>query len=120
MSSEPGAGQGVLTLYAENHKLFTRFVQLIGATKTYGDEDVWDFVFNSSSNAVSFVHFRDFDQRVTYAGYVEVFSESGHLRELVLRDVAVYDFDGNEMYKVPRIYLAKKQENVHIEFPIVG
>jgi hypothetical protein len=58
---------GVLPLYFENHKLFTRFVQTIGATKTYGDEDVWDFVFNSSSSAVDFVHFRDFEQRVTYA-----------------------------------------------------
>src|SRR5712671_4954576 len=31
---------GILSLYIENHKLFTRFVQKIGATKTYGDEDV--------------------------------------------------------------------------------
>src|ERR1700730_9383290 len=58
---------GIVTLYVENHKLFTRLVQSIGATKTYGDEDVWDFVFNARSRAVDFVHFRDFEQRVTYA-----------------------------------------------------
>lgn len=109
---------GVLSLYVENHKLFTRFVQTIRATKTYGDEDVWDFVFNSSSRAVEFVHLRDFEQRVTYAGFVEVFSESGQLREIVLRDVIVYDFEQNEMYRVPRLYLAKSRENIHIEFPI--
>jgi hypothetical protein len=109
---------GVLSLYLENHKLFTRLVQKIGATKTYGDEDVWDFVFNSSSRAVNFVHFRDFEQRVTYAGIVEVFSESGQLRELVLRDVVVYDFESTEMYKVPRVYLAREREDIHIEFPI--
>ncbi|HLX17638.1 MAG TPA: DUF6338 family protein [Bradyrhizobium sp.] len=109
---------GVLTLYFENHKLFTRFVQTIGATKTYGDEDVWDFVFNSSSSAVNFVHFRDFDQRVTYAGFVEVFSESGQLREIVLQDVIVYDFEQTEMYRVPRLYLARARENIHIEFPL--
>jgi hypothetical protein len=68
---------GILSLYIENYKLFTRFVQKIGATKTYGDEDVWDFVFNSPSSAVDFVHLRDFEQRVTYAGFVEAFSESG-------------------------------------------
>jgi hypothetical protein len=39
----------ILHLYGENYKLFTRFVQVIKATKTFGDEDVWDFVFNSSS-----------------------------------------------------------------------
>src|ERR1700693_6017554 len=75
---------GVLNLYIENRKLFTRLVQSIGATKTYGDEDVWDFVFNSSSEAVTFIHFavtflhfRDFEQRVTYAGFVEGFSARG-------------------------------------------
>lgn len=109
---------GILSLYIENHKLFTRLVQKIGATKRYGDEDVWDFVFNSSSSAASFVHFRDFEQRVTYAGIVEIFSETGQLRELVLSDVIVYDFEQTEMYRVPRLYLARDRANIHIEFPI--
>jgi Family of unknown function (DUF6338) len=109
---------GVLHLYFENYKVFTRLVQRIGATKTYGDEDVWDFVFNSPSRATSFVHFRDFEQRVTYAGWVQTFSESGQLRELILGDVVVYDFEGTEMYKVPRLYLARERENIHTEFPI--
>jgi hypothetical protein len=109
---------GVLGLYVENYKLLTRLVQRINATKTYGDEDVWDFWFNSRSKAADFVHFRDFEQRVTYAGIVETFSESGQLRELVLRDVIVYDFDGTEMYKVPHLYLARDRTNIHIEFPI--
>src|SRR5262249_34487837 len=107
----------ILTLYAENRKLFTRFVQKIGATRTYGDEDVWDFVFNSRSETVNFVHLRDFEQQVVYAGFVEVFSETGQLRELVISNVIVYDFDGLEMYKVPRLYLARERHNVHIEFP---
>ena len=64
---------GVIGLYVENYKLLTRFVQRIRATNTYGDEDVWDFVFNSRSRAADFVHFRDFDQRVTYAGIVQTF-----------------------------------------------
>lgn len=109
---------GVLSLYVENHKVFTRFVQKIGATKTYGDEDVWDFVFNSPASSVTFVHLRDFEQRVTYAGFVEIFSESGELREVVLRDVIVYDFEQTEMYRVPRLYLAKERQNIHIDFPV--
>jgi hypothetical protein len=108
----------ILHLYGENYKLFTRLVQGIRATKAFGDEDVWDFVFNSSSlSSVDYLHFRDFENRVVYAGYVNLFSESGKLRELVLRDVIVYDFDGQEMYKVARMYLARERENIHIEFP---
>lgn len=58
----------------------------IKATKTYGDEDVWDFTFNSSDAAVEYVHFRDFANRIVYAGGVREFSETDKLRELVLRD----------------------------------
>ncbi len=109
----------ILHLYGENYKLFTRFVQLIRATRTYGDEDVWDFVFNSSSvRTMGYVHLRDFENRVVYAGYVNLFSESGQLRELVLNNVIVYDFDGTEMYKVARVYLARERDNIHIEFPV--
>lgn len=63
------------------------------------------------------MHFRDFANRVTYAGYVRTFSETEKLRELVLADVIVYDFDGNAMYQVPSLYLARGRENIHIEFP---
>jgi hypothetical protein len=31
---------GILTLYVENYKLFTRFAQRIRATNRFGDEDV--------------------------------------------------------------------------------
>lgn len=107
----------ILTLYAENYKLATRFVQRIGASKRYGDEDVWDFVFNSSSKSVDYVFVRDFEQRVVYAGYVNLFSEAGQVRELVLSTVTVYDFEGVEMYQMPRVYLAREREHIHIEFP---
>jgi len=51
----------ILHLYGENYKLFTRFVQAIKATRAFGDEDVWDFVFNSSSlPSVDYLHFRRF------------------------------------------------------------
>jgi hypothetical protein len=108
---------GIAFLYMENYKVVTWIAQKIGATRTFGDEDVWDFVFNSSSRSVNYLFFRDFEQRVVYAGYVDLFSESGQLRELVLRGVTVYDFDGAEMYRMPRLYLARERDNIHIEFP---
>jgi hypothetical protein len=109
----------ILHLYGENYKLFTRFVQVIKATKTFGDEDVWDFVFNSSSvSSVDYLHFRDFENQVVYAGYLNIFSKSGQLRELVLRDVIVYDFDGQEMYKAAHMYLARERDKIRIEFPV--
>lgn len=110
----------VLWLYVSNYKVDTRLLQWIGATKTYGDEDVWDFTFNSSAAAVEYVHFRDFENKIVYAGWVREFSETGALRELVLRDVEVFDFEGNLLFETPLIYLARKPENIHVEFPYRG
>lgn len=108
----------ILWLYVVNYKLLTRLLQMIGATKTYGDEDVWDYTFNSNSAAVQFAHIRDFENKVVYSGWVNVFSETGKLRELVLYEVDVYDFEGNLLSSPPRLYIARKPEAMHIEFPI--
>lgn len=108
---------GILWLYVSNYKLLTRFLQWIRATKTYGDEDVWDFTFNSPIPAVEYVHFRDFENKIVYAGWVREFSETEELRELVLRDAQIYDFDGNLLFETPLVYLARKPENMHVEFP---
>ena len=107
----------IIWIYASTHKWVARMLQAIGATKRFGDEDVWDFTFNSKATSVEFVHVRDFDQRVVYAGYVNAFSEREALRELVLRDVTVYDFDGNTMYDVPLLNISRRPEGLHIEFP---
>jgi Family of unknown function (DUF6338) len=65
----------LLWLYGSNYKLLTRLLQSISATKRYGDEDVWDFTFNSGKPEVEYVHVRDFEKKITYAGWVEAFSE---------------------------------------------
>lgn len=57
--------------------------------------------------AVEYVHFRDFANNIVYAGWVKEFSETDKLRELVLRDVQVYDFEGNMLFETPLIYLAQ-------------
>ena len=107
----------IVWLYVSRYKLLTQFLQLIKATKKYGDEDVWDFTFNSRDIAVEYIHFRDFDNKCVYAGWVNTFSETDKIRELVLLDVIVYDFEGGELYTTPRVYLARSPESIHIEFP---
>jgi hypothetical protein len=107
----------LLWLYASNYKLLTRLLQRIAATKRYGDEDFWDFTFNSGRPEVEYVHVRDFDKKITYAGWVEAFSETEKQRELRLRDVIVYNFEGQILFETPRVYLARKMDNIDIEFP---
>jgi hypothetical protein len=109
----------VAWLYACNYKILTRFLQKIRATRKYGDEDVWDFLLNSSSKEVEYVNIRDFERKVLFCGFVSVFSETDKTRELVLSNVIVYDFDGIELYKTPRMYIANPTDSVIIEFPYI-
>jgi hypothetical protein len=111
---------GIIWIYAATYKWLTRFLQFIRATRTYGDEDVWDYTFNSSIPAVEYAHFRDFENKLVYAGWVKEYSETEKLRELVLRDVQIFDFEGTLQYEIPLLYLARAPENVHIEFPYQG
>ena len=107
----------VLWLYMHTYKIVVRLLQIMRATKRFGDEDVWEFIFNSRDAAVEYVNFRDFEKRFVCSGYVRAFSETSGLRELLLRDAQVHDFDGNLMYGMPQIYLARGVDNIHIEFP---
>jgi hypothetical protein len=104
-------------LYISNYKLLTRLIQLIAATKRYGDEDVWDFTFNSGRPEAEYIHLRDFEKKITYAGWVEAFSETEKQRELRLRNVIVCNFEGQVLFETPRVYLARKMDNIDMEFP---
>lgn len=67
----------VLWIYTTNYKILVRFLMLIKATRRYGDEDVWDFMFNSPQMDTEYVHVRDFDKGVTYTVLGEGFLGNG-------------------------------------------
>ncbi len=106
----------IVWMFANTKKWISRFLQKIGATNKNGDEDVWDFTFSSPGAAVEYVHVRDFDKNITYCGWVDTYSETGKLRELVLRDEIIYDSEGKQA-EVPLLYLARAPSDIHIEFP---
>jgi len=107
----------ILWMYFVKFDLLTKFVHLIGATKQFGDEDVWDFTFNARAKNVEYVHQRDFDKKIVYAGWVELFSGADKVRELVLHTAAVFDFEGSQLFAAPRVYIARPLDNIDIEFP---
>jgi len=102
---------------AKNRKIIIRFLQFILVTKKFGDEDVWDYLFNSGDAAIEYVHFRDFESKWVYCGWVKSFSDDQDLREIYMRDVIVYDFDGNIVSEAPNMYLSRKSDSINLEFP---
>jgi len=110
-------GCAIINVYLSTYSIPFRMLRLIGATKRYGSEDVWDYTFNLKSASVEYVHVRDFEQKLVSAGWVVAFSETDKIRELTLRNVRVFDFEGEFFYESPLAYLARKPEGIHIEFP---
>lgn len=110
----------ILWLYSCKYKLVPRFLQQIGATKKYGDEDVWDYTFNSDDARVEYVYVRDYENEKVFTGWVVAFSETGKVRELTLRDVQTFDLQGNLLYEIPLMYIGRPIDGIHIEFPYKG
>lgn len=105
-------------LSLKHHKIITRILQKLKVTNRYGDEDVWDFTLNSTEKTTRYVNLRDIRTGVTFSGYVEVFSETPALRELLLRNVCAYDTDSGEpVFEIPRLYLAREPKEITMEFP---
>ena len=94
----------------------TRLLNRAGAATTHGKEDVWDLTFSRLQAEVEYVHVRDLERGITYAGWVRAYSETGKQRELLLRDVIVWDKANNNI-DVPLLYLARDGSDIHIEFP---
>ncbi|CAI3957796.1 unnamed protein product [Commensalibacter communis] len=105
----------IIWLYVKNYKLITRFLQTIRATNRYGDQDVWDFVFNSDK--MKYVHIKDYDKQIIYSGTIQAFSEVNDIRELFLLDVKTYDLAGIELYNAPYMYVSLQIDSIVIEFP---
>lgn len=104
-------------LWAVRFRLFMRLLHKIGASSRYGDEDVWSYTLNSNQAHVEYVHFRDLENGYVFAGWVNTYSESEDYRELLLRDVIVYDEKGSEISQAPHIYISRQKNNIWMEFP---
>jgi hypothetical protein len=105
-------------LLVQRKKWVIRFLQQIGATKRYGDEDVWDFLLSSDDPRSRYVNFRDEQTGQTFSGYVDMFSEAKGLRELVLSKVEGFDtLTGERTITVERMYVSRDPKGITLEFP---
>jgi len=105
-------------LLQSNEKWIVRILQRLRVTKRFGDEDVWDYSFNSDDPGMDYINFRDMEYGLTYAGWVDAFSETDRLREILLTDVVIYDSQsGKLLYDSPTLYISRNREHMTIEFP---
>lgn len=107
---------GLLLSKAIQDKWIFKLASRLKVSGKYGDENLFMFFLNAQE--VNWVYVRDIKNKITYFGLRKSFSETDHIREIVLTDVTVYSMvDSKEMYKMPAIYLSYEVGNLIIELP---
>ena len=103
-----------LSAWAVNFKLINKLAKKFNISRKYGDENLYSFFLNSDE--VNWVYVRDIKNNLTYEGRVVSFSETDSMQELVLSDVAIYDYKTSKLlYSVPDIYMIKPMGEFVIE-----
>lgn len=107
---------GIVVSKIMNNKWIIKIGRKFKITTKFGDDDVWSYFL--SQNDVHWIWIRYPLQNIVYEGWVQSFSESEKVREIVLKDVKVYT-NNNSMflYEVPAVYLTGKAEDLLIELP---
>jgi hypothetical protein len=109
----------LLVAWIHNRKLINRIGRWIGITKSFGDDDVWEYIHNSPD--IDWVYLRDKRQDLTYYGQISSYSDSYQPREIVMSNVVAYDnTTGEELYAVDGVYLSRATEEITIEIPLYG
>lgn len=105
--------------YVDEYKLINKFARRIKATRRFGDEDVWDY-FNRSPD-IKWVYVRDQKRDVYYYGWIQTWSDPYKERELLLREVEVYQKSTAELlYKTDVVYLSRKSDDLTIDADLVS
>ena len=83
-------------------------------TKRFGDEDIWDFFHDIPD--IEWVFVRDHSFNLNYYGWIQAYSDPNEPRELLLRDVKIYDsLTGDCLGELDAIYLSRKNHTITIE-----
>ena len=105
---------GMVAAAIANRKLLHRWIARPLGTQRYGDEDVWTFLMNSKD--LEWIVLRDHRFGLAYKGWIQLYSDSGMSRELLLNDVEVFDnASGARLYDVPRLYVSRDQHEISVE-----
>lgn len=107
---------GLVFTFIINYKIIFRIAQILKISNKIGDIDVWSYIMNLK--IPEWVVIRDRENNIMYEGWIQAFSDSTGKDEIFLRDVIVYEnLTGDEMYRIPGLYLPRNRSKLIIEFP---
>ena len=112
---------GLAASFLSYRKLLIRAARRIGASARFGDEEVWHFVLHSPE--VGWVWVRDHRAGLVYQAWVELFSDRPPVREMLLREVKVFEDEtpGDDarvpLYELAAMYVSGIDGDFTVEVP---
>ncbi len=107
---------GLTATGLDHYKVINRFGKWIKLSNKYGDENLYSYFLNAEDTEEVYV--RDIENGLTYHGLIDSFSDNEDVKEIVLIDVVVYDYESSDkLYNLDKIYLSRTSENLIIELP---
>jgi hypothetical protein len=107
---------GFIFTFFINYKVLFRIAHFLKISNKFGDIDVWSYIMNLE--IPEWVVIRDIKNNIMFEGWIQAFSDSTEKDEIFLRDVIVYENStGDEIYRIPALYLPRNKEELIIEFP---
>ncbi|MDX2062673.1 MAG: DUF6338 family protein [Bacteroidia bacterium] len=103
----------VLTAKGTQKRWLNRFGQWLSITDKYGDDTL--FMYFLSTKEVNEVYVRNYQTEKVYHGQVASYSDQVEELEVVLRDVYVYNFEGELLYQAPLVYVCSSRTSMTIE-----
>ena len=96
-----------------NKKLINRLANYLGISDKYGEDNLF-YTFLSSRD-LSEVHIKDPTNNLIYTGYVRYYSEDEDVREIVLEEVDMYEYDSaKHMNSLKSVYLNRAKTDILI------
>jgi len=103
--------------YIQNQRIINVLANKFRVTNKFGEENLFTAFLNRKD--IEFVYLRDIKNNKTYSGWVESFSESENVSEILLSDVNVYTYDDSTfLYSVPKFFLSLNKTEIIIELAI--
>lgn len=110
---------GFICAGLDNYKIINKLGKVFKLTTKYGDENLYSYFLNADN--VNEIYFRDVPNNITYHGMINSYSETTEFKEIVLRDVKVYDYTNSEfMYELDKVYLSRPKDDIIIEVPFIN
>lgn len=109
---------GIIISYIVQKKIVFKIATKYGISRKFGDDSLYYYFLNKDN--VDWVYLRDIPNNLSYRGQVISFSEDESNKEIVLRNVTVYNYkDSLELYSVEQIYLKFQSRDMIIEIPTI-